>query len=374
MKKPEILIIGGGLAGLTASIHLAQAGFKVSVFEKGKYPRHKVCGEYLSNEVKPYLKSLGVNLLELRPQKIEQLLFTTESGKSLREKLPMGGMGISRFALDYFLYQKAQENGVKIYGERVVSLTFENEIFRLQTAEKNKFQAKIVLAAYGKRSNLDKVLKRNFIQQKSKWLAVKAHYQHAAFPENLVALHNFKGGYCGLSKTETSAVNVCYLATYQSFKPFKNPKNFQDEVLMKNPVLEEFFDQSEPFSDAPLSIAQISFAPKKAVEGHVLMLGDAAGLIHPLCGNGMAMAIHSAKIASETIIGECTGINLRRKELEGTYKKNWDIHFKKRIQMGRLLQKIVLNPSLSKLSQHAMHVFPGLLPAVISKTHGEKLI
>ncbi|MGO2358296.1 NAD(P)/FAD-dependent oxidoreductase [Mesonia sp.] len=374
MKKPRIIIIGGGLAGLTSAIHLSRENFKVVLFEKDGYPKHKVCGEYISAEIIPYMESLGVDLEDLKPKKIHQLLFSTQSGEKTTAKLPLGGLGISRFALDEFLVQKVIQNGVEVIQEQVSSAEFIDENFQVETQSGDKHEADVVLGAFGKRSVLDKELNRDFIQQKSSWLAVKAHYQHENFPKDLVALHNFKGGYCGLSATETGAINVCYLSTYQSFKAHKNSEDFKENVLRKNPCLDQFFKKSKPLFKKDLSIAQISFQPKPQIENHMLMLGDAAGLIHPLCGNGMAMAIHSAKLASEAIISSVEENELNRQLIEREYKKNWNLHFKGRNLMGRRLQRVLLSPNLASASQKLVHYFPEILPKIIAKTHGQSIL
>ncbi|RZK61067.1 MAG: FAD-dependent oxidoreductase, partial [Pedobacter sp.] len=71
--KTEILIIGGGLAGLTASLHLNKLGFDVTLIEKSTYPQHKVCGEYISNEVLPYFNWLGIDIATFFPPQITDL-------------------------------------------------------------------------------------------------------------------------------------------------------------------------------------------------------------------------------------------------------------------------------------------------------------
>ena len=107
----DVIIIGGGLAGLTSAIHLSKFGLKVIVIEKSDYPQHKVCGEYISNEVLPYLAWLNINIEDLSPSHISNFQFTSVNGKQLNTKLPLGGFGISRYTLDEFLYQKAIQNG-----------------------------------------------------------------------------------------------------------------------------------------------------------------------------------------------------------------------------------------------------------------------
>lgn len=374
MKRSDIGIVGGGLAGLTAAIHLASRGLKVVLFEKEEYPHHKVCGEYLSREILPYLESLNISLADLHPKTIDHLVYSTPSGKTIKTGLKLGGIGISRYALDNYLYEKARELNVQIIQETVSIITFEDEVFEISTSANQLFSAKIVLGAFGKRSGLDKKLNREFIEKKSGWLAVKAHYKLDDYPNDRVSLHNFVGGYCGLSKTETGAVNVCYLASYDSFKDYKNINAYKENVICKNPLLKSFFAEATPLFETDLSIAQISFEKKSLVEDHILMLGDAAGLIHPLCGNGMAMAFHSAKLASESILKFYNSKSFNRTDIEKEYIKKWNHQFKSRMKIGSMLQKILLSPVLAEASQNIINVIPSLLPVIITKTHGKPII
>ena len=374
LRKKSVIIVGGGLAGLTAAIHLVKNGISVTLFEKDEFPHHKVCGEYVSREILPYFEQLNLDLKHLKPVEISRLLFSTVRGNSVEVDLPLGGLGLSRYCFDNYLFQEAVKLGVEIIPENVISVDFHQDSMKVTTSEDKEYEAALVLGAYGKRSTLDKDLKRPFFKEEAPWLAIKAHYDSPDFPNELVALHNFNGGYCGLSKTESGAVNVCYLATYRSFKQHKDPESFNENVLRKNPFLDSFFSTAKPLFDKPLSIAQVSFSSKETVKDHVLMLGDAAGLLHPLCGNGMAMAIHSAKIASEIVIKHLNSAILDREKLEKEYILKWNKTFRSRLRTGKLLQKVLLKPSLAEFSQSAVSKMPFLLPEIIKRTHGKLIV
>ncbi len=365
-KRHDIAIVGGGLAGLTAALHLSQSGFQVVLFEKNRYPYHKVCGEYISNEVLPYLKSLGIDPFEKNAQQINQLLITNHKGKKAKADLPLGGFGISRYCLDNLMHEKVKQK-VKIENETITDIHFKETHFTLETLSKNQIQAKYVIGAFGKRSNLDKALNRIFIQKKTPWLAVKAHY-NASFPDDLVALHHFEGGYCGLSKVENNHVNFCYLVTNRVFAQYKNIEEFQEKVMRKNPYLNTFLDEAVSVFEKPLTISQISFERKKPVENHVFMIGDSASLIHPLCGNGMAMAIKSAKLLAETLI---ENNNVSQTTLEAIYTSKWRKEFRDRLNAGAFLQKLVMNSALLSLGLWLSKYNKNLIPYAISKTHGK---
>ncbi len=370
----HIVIIGGGLAGLTSAIHLAKANIPVTLIEKDTYPKHKVCGEYISNEVLPYFNYLGIDLESLQPVEISEFTISTQNGNTIHSKLPLGGFGMSRYTLDYYLWQKAEAMGVHLINDQALDVQFNDNQFQIKTNGNKWLTSEYVIGAFGKRSVLDKALKRVFSFKKSPWLAVKAHYK-ASFETNMVALHNFKGGYCGLSKVENNLVNVCYLVNYDSFKKYRDINTFQEKVMYKNPYLLDFFKEAELIFDKPITISQVNFDKKKPVEDHIFMLGDAAGLIHPLCGNGMAMAIKSSKILCELIIANANNnAKLSRKEIENQYIKQWNSSFSKRLYTGRILQKVLLNKNLQKASYAIAHALPAIIPKIIKQTHGEPIV
>ncbi|MEO1486436.1 MAG: NAD(P)/FAD-dependent oxidoreductase [Bacteroidota bacterium] len=374
VKHYDVVIIGGGLAGLTSALDLAKRGKQVVVIEKNTFPQHKVCGEYVSNEVLPYLARLGVSLPQEKLPKISNLRLGTSAGRKLEVGLPLGGFGISRYLLDDLLYKSASSIGVDFHFEMVEKIVFENDVFELQTKQGSFFKAPIVIGAYGKRSNLDKQLKRSFFFKKSSWLGVKAHYSGFDHPDNLVSLHTFSGGYGGLSKVEGGITNFCYLVDYQAFKKAGNHATFTEQVLKRNPWLSQFFEKAIPEFDKPLSIAQVSFRKKLPVENHILMCGDTAGLIHPLCGNGMAMAMHSAKIASDAVTKYFDDASHTRLQMEKAYSSMWKSHFAKRLWWGRRLQNMVMNASLMDTGLQLLPSSEAFWSTVIMQTHGSPIV
>ncbi|NQX37978.1 NAD(P)/FAD-dependent oxidoreductase [Pedobacter steynii] len=371
--KMDILIAGGGLAGLTAAIHLLKSGFPVTIIEKNTYPQHKVCGEYISNEVLPYLEWLGLAIDSAAASRIQNFQISTIEGKCLNAKLPLGGFGISRYVLDALLYEHALAHGCQFIHETVTDITFNADEFQVSLGNKQIISARLVIGAYGKRDALDQKLSRAFIQKKSPWLAVKAHYQ-GPFPDDLVALHNFEGGYCGVSKVEDNRINICYLVDYASFKRYKSIPEHRMQVLYKNEHLRTIFENSRMLFDQPLVISQISFDPKNAVSQHVLMIGDTAGLIHPLCGNGMAMAIHSAKLCAESVISYLEGKTGSRKKMEAQYERSWKRNFNKRLSIGKIISRILSRKQLSTRLLRILIKFPALLQALIKQTHGKPIM
>ncbi|WP_296311412.1 NAD(P)/FAD-dependent oxidoreductase [Winogradskyella sp. UBA3174] len=368
----DVIIIGGGLAGLTSAINLAKAKSKVLLIEKHTYPKHKVCGEYVSNEVLPYLESLGFNPFEFGAKMISNFELTTHNNKSISANLPLGGFGMSRYEMDFQLYKLALKNGVEVFSDTVSNVNFEGDMFHVETKLNRILNSKIVIGAFGKRSNLDIKFQRKFITKKAPYLGVKIHVS-GDFPEDKVALHNFKGGYCGVSKVENDCINLCYITDFEAFKKYKDIDTFQNEVLFNNSALKALFKNSKPEFEKPLTISQISFETKNPVENHIIMCGDTAGMIHPLCGNGMGMAIRSAQLASHLIIDYLQGKIKTRETLESEYVKHWKKTFNLRLKVGHTIAYLFRQDWLAPKLLRLLSWFPFLIPQIIKMTHGKPM-
>ncbi len=373
-NKYDIAVFGGGLAGLTLSIQCIDAGYRVILFEKEAYPFHKVCGEYISMESLPFLKNLGLPLQEPDIPFIHKLQLTDVAGRLYEFDLPLGGFGISRYKLDNELYKLARLKGVEILtNTKVIETFFENNVFRIQT-NKGNFTSAIATGTFGKRSNLDIKWKRNFITQKadklSNYIAVKYHIRYP-FPKDYIALHNFYNGYCGISNIEDNKCCLCYLTTANNLKANSNSlQKMEENILWKNTHLKKIFTSADFLYEAPLVISQISFNKKKQVENKVLMIGDSAGLITPLCGNGMSMAMHAGKLAFENI-QLFLKQEITRHQMEQRYVGQWQTHFKRRLFIGRNVQRLFGNNTTTSFFLKAMSKMPWLADNLIRSTHGK---
>ena len=369
----DLAVIGGGLAGLSLSIQIARAGYNVILIEKEKYPFHRVCGEYISNESWNFLESLGLDLRSLGLTHIKRLQVSDGSGNFFEQELPLGGFGISRFKLDHQLALLAKENKVTIYEQtRVNEISFTNNEFILTTTNGN-FQAKLAAGSFGKRSNLDIKWKRSFaIAKNSKlnnYIGIKYHISYD-FPDDLIALHNFKNGYCGISKIEDDKYCLCYLTTAGILQDSgSDVQRMEQTILSANPHLRKIFSECQVLWKEPVTISQISFDKKNLVQDHVLMIGDAAGMITPLCGNGMSMALHASKIAAEQIDNYLKN-KITRDAMEQNYTSRWNKLFSSRMKAGRFLQKLMLNNWLIGLTIRIGKIFPGIMRFMIRQTHG----
>ncbi|AHM61011.1 monooxygenase fad-binding protein [Flammeovirgaceae bacterium 311] len=367
----DVIIIGGGLAGLITSLQLAKAGLSVLLLEKHHYPFHKVCGEYVSHEVTPFLQSIGAFPEAFGPAQITSFRLSSVGGAAVTLPLSLGGFGISRYCLDEFLSKKALEAGAEIQqGAHVLDVSRQDNSFSVSLKGGEKVNSRLVVGAWGKRSRLDKQLSRPFMEQRSDFIGVKYHIR-GELPHHEVALHNFPGGYCGVSKVENNTWNLCYLGSRNRLRHWGSIEAMEEKDLQQNPHLKNIFKEAEFLYQKPLVINEVNFSAKQAVEGGVLMAGDASGLITPLCGNGMAMAIHAGKILSELIVAHYNPAAAGHQEqLEQAYKNAWQNQFARRLWIGRQFQLLFGHPLFSVAALQLLRVKP-LGRLLVRQTHGK---
>ena len=370
----DCAIVGGGLAGLALSIQLAKQNKKIILFEKETYPFHKVCGEYIAMESWNFLESIGVPLTEMNLPRIKKLRVSSPNGNIIEHSLNPGGFGISRFTLDKILFDIALKNGVTVKDKtKVDDVQFADNNFTINTFAAN-YIAKLVCGAFGKRSNLDVKMNRDFIAKSkndtANYVGIKYHVK-ANLADDVIELHNFKDGYCGISKVDDNRYCLCYLTSAKNLKDNDSSiERMQQNVLMKNPILKKYFTEFESLYETPLAISQINFSKKAAVENHIIMLGDAAGLITPLCGNGMSMALHASKIASEWCV-KFLNNEINRTTLEKEYALQWHTTFNKRLTAGRIIQYFFGNQTVSNIFISSLKPFPKIVNKLVALTHGD---
>lgn len=285
--KYDLAIIGGGLAGLALAILEARTGQQVLLCEQKTYPAHKVCGEYISYESAALLEHLGVPLAAWQLPDIKRLQLTVPN-YALELKLPLGGFGVSRYQLEANLVTLARAAGVEIREHcKVLEVGGSAGDFMLRT-DQEEFKTNWVAGAWGRRSVLYKQVPQN-----RNYVGVKWHLT-GPLPNDLIALHNFSGGYAGMSRIEDGKSCFCYLVDSRRLKAAGTIAQLEQQMRVENPKLDRMLAPMTPVWEEPLSIAQLSFLPKSRLHEGVLLLGDAAGSIAPLAGNGMSMALHAA--------------------------------------------------------------------------------
>ncbi|PZO37662.1 MAG: NAD(P)/FAD-dependent oxidoreductase [Pseudanabaena frigida] len=368
----DAIAIGAGLSGCSAAIQLAKLGYRVLLLEQSHYPVHKLCGEFLSIEVTEAFENLGVleRVRKVGAHPIHRAYLTTSSGASFRSALPSAALGLSRYQLDLMLFQRAQELHVDCQDNTKVLGVVGNlqDGFTVNTS-KGDFTGRVVLGAFGKRSPLDRTLNREFIQKKSPWIAYKGHFTGVDIGD-AIELHSFPNGYCGLSQIETGEINVCWIAHERVMKEPTHKDLGIPESLAKNPVLADRFHNMQRVSTSLQGLSQITFALKGNFHGDICMIGDTAGMITPLCGDGMAMALRSAEIAvpfvSQFLEHQLSAITFKQQ-----YAIAWRKEFQTRLQLGRFMHNCFVQPPLANIGVSLCQMVPALGNWIIGATRGK---
>ena len=383
--KPTVFdtaIVGGGPAGCSAAITLARLGARVVLFEAKAYPHDKLCGEFLSPECAGRLDELGLTpaLRALKPVPIEIACLTAPDGAVWETRLPGVALGLTRKALDAALAERALAVGVDVRPATTVTDIHGSLSagFELETRSE-RVRAQTVIAAHGKRGALDRALGRSFLKRPQPFVALKAHFHGPPLP-NRIELHAFPGGYCGMSEIENGAANVCFLAHASVFRGAaqvgpERVSEFLKWMSAQNPRLGDWLSRASQIGDRWISIGQVPFSGKRPVEGEVVMAGDAAGLVAPLAGDGIAIALHSGKLAAECSAGFLDG-RLSADELRRQYAAEWQRAFNVRFRLGRILQNFMLRPYLLGPALRLINTIPPLGTYLVTHTrsHGPTVL
>ena len=362
MKTIDAGIVGGGLAGLSLSILLARQGKSVVLWEKGTYPSHRVCGEYISKESLPFLKQLLPDFAWNELPQIDQLLVSSVTGRTIREQLGLGGIGISRYLLDASLAAEARRSGVQLLENCPVKAYAELDSGFEVSANSENWHCSTLFLAYGKGRGPGEQARRP--KTGRHFLGVKYHIRFP-HPADEIQLHNFSGGYCGMSKVEEGISCLCYLVDAARLQACGNDiRKMEVEVLQQNPFLRAIFRESEFVLDMPKVISGVRFGEWGTQAGKAFLLGDAAGSIAPLCGNGMSMALHAASYlgsAPTEAPGHPPGYRYFREQ-----------HFVSRIKAGSAIQSFFGSNFLTSAGIEMLRVLPSSLRRkIIRLTHGK---
>ena len=293
----DLIVIGGGPAGTATGITAARAGKRALLLERGRLPRHKVCGEFISSEATALLRELlgagGAELLAAAPIVGEARLYV--DGRTLSAPVSPPALSLPRFALDQALWHAAEEAGCTCRQEAPVDEVTRMDGFEVRCGDR-KFQSDAVVSASGRWSNLTRVAQA---PTAPRWLGVKAHFREAR-PHPSVDLYFFDGGYCGVQPIGEDAVNACAMVRADAASTL-------DQVFARHGELWRRSRDWEPITE-PVTTAPLVFRePAPISDIGVLNAGDAAGFIDPFAGDGIAIALRSGAKAATATADEYTG-------------------------------------------------------------------
>jgi flavin-dependent dehydrogenase len=288
----DLIIIGGGPAGTSAAISAARQGASVLLLERGRFPRHKVCGEFVSAESLSLLRDLldlqHAALLHDAVRIPRARMFL--DGRTLHASVDPPAASIARFDLDAALWHSAESAGVYARQQATVQSVGGSGPFRIVTAGK-EFEARALVNASGRWSNLNLAPAENGARSE-KWLGVKAHFAEPV-SEPSVDLYFFDGGYCGVQPVGAGRVNASAMvrADVASSLP---------EVFARHPELRERSRNWTLVSD-PVSTSPLIFRHPQPERDGILMAGDAAGFVDPFVGDGISLALRSGSLAARSL-------------------------------------------------------------------------
>lgn len=367
----DIAVIGAGIGGACAAIAAARRGLRVGLFEAGGIPRHKVCGEFLSPEILDVFNRLG--LMEAVSQAGAAPITAARIFAGGRESspLPLGGQGLalSRFRLDQVLWEAAHGAGVECRSHAKVRniMPHGKPHFSLQLEGEERL-ARFVIAAPGRNARLTPHREPAEAHSKpQRYAGFKTHFRGAQVAAGEVQLHAFRGGYCGLVGIESGLVNACLLASYPAVAG-RAPEVFWENLLARFSQLAKCLQGAEQILPW-LTTANVSFYHFHPTHHGILYCGDGAGYIHPLTGDGMAMAAQAAELAVATCAASLQG-GLSRDEVAPLYESAWNRAFRRRLQWGARLHPLLTTPALASPALAGLAAVPALGRMVIRGTRG----
>jgi menaquinone-9 beta-reductase len=328
----DLIVMGGGPGGTSAAITAAREGWRVLLIERGRFPRHKVCGEFVSTESLALLKWL---LGDSQQDLLQRALPLSESrllldGRMVRVPVNPPAASIARYDLDLALWNAAENIGVTALQETTVQGIEGENPCRVSTSA-GEFCGRAVINATGRWSNLK--LADNH-SSGTRWLGLKAHFHGDVEPS--VDLYFFDGGYCGVqpvrSPDGSTLLNACALV-----RP--GMASTLEEVLCRHPLLAAR-SRSWTAAFTPVSTFPVILRQPIPVSGSVLNAGDAAGFVDPFIGDGIALALRSGNLAAHNLSVFLRGQLPLKQSLEG-YARGYRSSLRPAYRASSLLRRFL---------------------------------
>lgn len=357
----DLIVVGGGPAGSACAITAARLSAKVLLLEKDRFPRQKVCGEFVSPESLGLLRGLltiGVlkngllknGLLKdalpehgwfrSAPKIVSSRIFLDNKSFTLPVSPP--AQSIPRFDLDPALFQAAQNNGATAHEGAAVSEVRRSGLFHVVAAEKT-YTARAVVNATGRWSRLTQF----DVAGKDKWLGLKAHFTESSPPQS-VDLYFFPGGYCGVTPVSAQSINACAMVR-------SDVAHTLEEVFAKEPRLWQRSRAWQPLFPTVTTSPLYFREPETEFDG-MLLAGDSAGFIDPFAGDGISLALQSGTLAAQSIIpflrGRCS-LEQAHRQYRAAYRKRFTPAFRNAARLRAAL-------AASKWVRSAVWAFAGV--------------
>lgn len=374
--KFKVLITGAGPAGASLAIRLAERDFRVCLIERDRFPRHKLCGEFISPECLKHFGELGVldSMLAAGGERIAETVFYAGDGKSVRVPSEWfggagGALSLSRAEMDSRLTEKARSVGVEFLEEtQIVGILTENETIRgVKAKNKNgetwEITADLFVDATGRASVLGKLAEKSKIRNpelkvqnpkfkiQNRLVGFKTHLKNAELEKNRCEIYFFAGGYGGLSRVENELANHCFLVKADLVKKFHGDADeIVQRVIFQNARARETLRNAAPVFDW-LAVSVDGFGVKNLNPSkNLFSVGDAAAFIDPFTGSGMLMALESAEILANCL----TRYRSEPERIAESYRLAHRDKFQKRLRVCAFLRRVAFVPSLAGFAVGAL--------------------
>lgn len=364
----DVIIAGGGPAGASAAIQLATNGARVLLVEEKKFPRAKLCGEFISPECLAHFKRLGVlkQMTSAGGAALSETVFYSRRSHSVSVPSEWFGsgataLGLSRSEMDHNLLQRAKDAGVVVLEQTHASgLIQERGAIRGITvktaASVNEFRARITIDATGRSRALarhvDVKRRQRSRNQQRPLVAFKAHLENTRVADGACEIYFYRGGYGGLSSVEGGASNLCFIVSAEEVRRHgSDPETVMREVVMRNARARHTLAEARPITPwLSVSFERFGRGTLTPAAG-LLTIGDAASFIDPFTGSGMLMALESGQIAAELVsshllrlphTGQADSLDPAR--LARDYQVSYARAFNSRLRFSGLLRRAAFVP------------------------------
>jgi flavin-dependent dehydrogenase len=377
----DLAIVGGGPAGASLAIETARSGLQVVLVDTARFPRQKVCGEYLSAAAWRQLEELGLGNLQSRsvPLSIMRLTANENCGVEFSFAPPHLPRVLSRYTLDARLIDEAARAGAAVLtGQRVRRVIVENgrataidcgdEVDHQRATQ--RIAARLIVAADGRRSVV--VRDTGYMNRRAAELVgFKRHVRpREPLDDGTIAMHALPGGYVGTCVTEDGMLNVCGCVPRRLIQTTRGDVAAAlDAWLVDRPTLRA---QVAGAGDGPWhSIPDISLQSARPGVSSVLYIGDAQGTIEPLTGQGMTIALASARLAAQIITRY--GVDGITEVVQQAYFDSWRSMFARPIASAAWFGRLLCRPALLRAVITAGRPLPGLTDLLLRGAHRRTL-
>jgi len=369
----DVAVLGAGIAGSSLAKSMADLGWETVLIDRMQFPRHKVCGEFLSPESLTMLGSLGLRelVLSLQPRSINRARVIVGNGNALEIPLPGNAIGISRYSLDTAFHLAAVNSGVHMQTATMISSVTPCErgyaIETKQGEERKTLYVRAAIAAWG--ANCRSCLPGHRPNRKimNTYIGVKTHFSGIEM-EPVVELYFFDGGYVGVTPIEGGIVNVAALLKRKAFQ--NNEKTILgliEAACRRNPKLYQKLAHAVPVPGTQAAVAPVELNRKPLEWDIIPHVGDAAIMIPPLCGDGMSMALRSSLLCAPLADRYLAG-DISLSEWRHEYSRSIRRDFNGPLRWGRLLQWLFDIPVVPRLLVNAAHFAPELAFGMVNAT------